>query len=60
VFIEILVGPYARHGAVCTAVGQLLEDLYAAVQGPNVPFRIVFVDERIFALGSAMLKLNLH
>jgi hypothetical protein len=50
VFIEILVGPYARYGVVCAAVGQLLEDLYAAVQGPNISFRIVLVDEGIFAL----------
>jgi hypothetical protein len=54
-----MVDLYARHGAVCVVVGQLLEDLYATVQGSNVSFGIVPVDERIFALGSAVLKLNL-
>jgi hypothetical protein len=33
------------------AVGQLLKDLYAAMQGSDVTFRVVFVDESIFALG---------
>ena len=46
--------------AVCVAVGQLLQDFYATVQGPNISFGIVLVDECVFALGSAMLKLNLQ
>lgn len=46
-------------GAFGTTVGQLLENLYASVQGSNVPLRVVLIDERVFAFGCAMLKLNL-
>jgi hypothetical protein len=44
---------------MCAAVVQFLEDLYAAVQAPNVSLRVMFVDEWVFPFGGPVFKLDL-